>query len=59
MTEDEILASIRAAGHSELDSIHAVVIETDASFTVITHAGASETTLSAVEGYTRSVKPPY
>lgn len=57
VTRDEVLASIRAAGHSELDAIRAVVIETDASFTVITHAGESEDTLLAVKGYGRTAHP--
>lgn len=51
VTEDEILAAIRAVGCSDLASVQAVVIETDASFTVIAHAGVSEDSLSAVKGY--------
>lgn len=57
VTRDEVLASMRAAGHSELDSIHAVVIETDALFTVIAHAGRSEDTLLAAK-YDRTVHLP-
>lgn len=51
VTKDEVLAAIRASGHSELASIRAVVLETDASFTVIANAGMSEESLSGVAGY--------
>lgn len=51
VTQDEILAAIRAAGCGDLASVRAVVIETDASFTVIAHADASEDSLLGVKGY--------
>ena len=35
MTEDEILATIRAAGVALLEDVEAVVLETDGSFSVV------------------------
>lgn len=36
VTEGELLAAVRAKGHASLDSIGAVVLETDGTFSVIT-----------------------
>lgn len=49
VTEDEVFAAIRAAGHLNVDNIEAVVLETDGSFSVVEkaeHVGTS--TLSTV-----------
>ncbi len=49
VTEDEVRAAARSQGLAALDSIEAVVLETDGSFSVITDgAGASRSTLDGV-----------
>ena len=35
VTEDELLAAVRAGGKPSLDTVHAVVLETDGSFSVL------------------------
>lgn len=35
VTEDEVRAAIRSAGHDSLEQVHAVVLETDGSFSVV------------------------
>ncbi len=35
VTEDEVRAAIRSAGVNSLDNVHAVVLETDGSFSVV------------------------
>lgn len=47
VTEDEVLAAIRAGGITKLDDVGAVVLETDGSFTVL--SGNGETGRSALE----------
>ncbi|MGF7159637.1 uncharacterized membrane protein YcaP (DUF421 family) [Rhodoligotrophos appendicifer] len=51
VTEEEILAAIRAQGHSELSGIEAVVLETDGSFSVLSkpEAGHPADTLQGVK----------
>lgn len=43
--EGEVLSAIRKDGHSDLSKITAVVLEPDASFSVITHAAALDSPL--------------
>jgi uncharacterized membrane protein YcaP (DUF421 family) len=42
VTRDEILAAIRASGLSDLSSARAVVLETDASFSVVGRNGSPD-----------------
>jgi len=55
VTEDEVLAAIRAGGFVHLDSVGAVVLETDGSFTVLpNHSGArrqNRSSLDRVQGW--------
>jgi uncharacterized membrane protein YcaP (DUF421 family) len=39
VTEEEIRAAVRAQGTAEMDQVGAVVLETDASFSVLTRLG--------------------
>ena len=39
VTEDEVRAAIRSAGVDSLDKVHAVVLETDGSFSVVRRGG--------------------
>ncbi len=48
VTQAEVLAAVRAAGISDLDGVRAVVLETDASFSVV-KAGGRDSTLSNVK----------
>lgn len=52
VTPDEVLASVRAAGHASLEDVTAVVLETDGSFSVIAGDAASGKTgaLAKVRG---------
>lgn len=51
VTRDELMAAIRAQGKSDLQAIHAVVLETDGSFSVVTVGlGDGCTALSRVSG---------
>lgn len=45
VTEVEILAAARSAGHDDLDEIQAVVLETDGTFSVVTHSEDRPTAL--------------
>ncbi len=57
VTREEVFASIRASGHSDLSLVHAVVIETDASFSVLGYPSKAEDTLAGVKGYKDSDAP--
>lgn len=49
VTEDEIRSAIRSSGHAALDEVHAVVLETDGSFSVVKNrAGQSASALADV-----------
>ena len=51
VTEDEIRASVRSAGIDSLDMVHAVVLETDGSFSVVRlEQDSSGSSLVGVEG---------
>ena len=50
VSEDEIRSAIRAAGHAGVDSIEAVVLETDGTFSVIAKAEEGATALRDVRG---------
>lgn len=51
VTEDEIRAAVRSAGVDSLSQLHAVVLETDGSFSVVlTGEGGSSTSLVGVNG---------
>lgn len=51
VTRDEVYAAIRAHGSADLDSVEAVVIETDGSFTVLERAqSVRQTALHGVAG---------
>ncbi len=58
VTQDEVLAAIRAAGHSHLASVQAVVLETNASFSVITHGDGTGEALSVVHGWRDAARQP-
>ena len=61
VTEDEIRAAIREQGIAALEQVEAVVLETDASFTVIERSGeGAESILSNVGNYPPSAtgRPP-
>ena len=49
VTEDEILSAIRSSGVSALDDVHAVILETDGSFSVVNEGpGHDRSSLSGV-----------
>jgi uncharacterized membrane protein YcaP (DUF421 family) len=50
VTCDEVLAAARNEGISELGSMHAIILETDGSFSVIPHAPKGKSTLEPVAG---------
>ena len=59
VTEKEVRAAIRANGHTTVEEVHAVVLETDGSFSVMQQAGASSSALIDVLGYPPGdVQPP-
>lgn len=52
VTEGEVRAAIRANGISDLDAVEAVVLETDGSFSVLTHIGqGTDSAMVDVKGY--------
>lgn len=54
VTEGEVRAAIRAEGISALEAVHAVVLETDGSFSVIrTPNRKADTAMADVKGYRR------
>jgi len=54
VTEGEVKAAVRAEGISSLEAVHAVVLETDGSFSVIaTPNREPDTAMSDVKGYRR------
>lgn len=58
VTEEEVLAAARRSGHSSLDSVAAVVLESDGTFSVLTtDRGGSSLTLPNVEGAGRESEP--
>jgi uncharacterized membrane protein YcaP (DUF421 family) len=50
VTEDELRAAVRGAGHASLEEIEAVVLETDASFSVVPRSEAEASSLQNVQG---------
>lgn len=51
VTEDEIRAAIRSAGIESLEKVHAVILETDGSFSVVQQSdGGSDSSLVGVRG---------
>lgn len=51
VTEDEVRAAVRSAGIDSLDKVHAVVLETDGSFSVVQSGeGGSTSSLVGVDG---------
>lgn len=51
VTEDEIRAAVRSAGVDSLDKVHAVVLETDGSFSVVRSGeGGNGSSLVGVDG---------
>ncbi|MCL4302166.1 MAG: DUF421 domain-containing protein [Anaerolineae bacterium] len=52
VTEDEVRAAVRAQGIAAMEKVMAVVLETDASFTVISYSDADST--SALHGVANS-----
>ena len=47
----EILAAIREKGMADVEKVHAVVLETDGSFSVVGSAGDNDSTLEGVDGF--------
>ncbi|WP_462384437.1 DUF421 domain-containing protein [Pseudomonas sp. Marseille-QA0892] len=57
VTEDEIRSAIRSSGHAAMDDIHAVVLETDGSFSVVKKgAGQGASALSDVDQVVASME---
>lgn len=51
VTEDELRAAVRSAGHDSLEKVHAVVLETDGSFSVVRPGeGGNSSSLIGVVG---------
>ncbi|MCK0715147.1 DUF421 domain-containing protein [Chromohalobacter sarecensis] len=50
VVEAEVLAAIRENGIADVEAVHAVVLETDGSFSVIPGAGNSDSALDGVAG---------
>jgi len=50
VVEAEVMAAIRENGIADVESVHAVVLETDGSFSVIPEAGSSDSALYGVAG---------
>lgn len=58
MTRDEILAAIRASGLSDRNGAHAVILETDASFSVVKRSDSTaESSLANVRRGTERSTP--
>lgn len=58
VTEEEIRAAIRADGHAALEKVHAVVLETDGTFSVVRAADSSDSSaLDDVLGHVSPRKP--
>lgn len=59
VTEGEVRAAVRARGYAALESVEAVVLETDGGFSVITHAGEhAASAMEDVRGYPRHPHTP-
>jgi uncharacterized membrane protein YcaP (DUF421 family) len=50
VTRAELLAVLRAAGIADAGDVHAVVLETDGSFSVLRERGRRDSTLAGVQG---------
>lgn len=48
--ENEIEAALRENGISSVEATHAVILETDGSFSVISQKGPAESAMSGVKG---------
>ena len=58
VTEDEVRAAVRSAGIDSLDKVHAVVLETDGSFSVVRRdEGGNGSSLVGVDGPQESRDP--
>jgi uncharacterized membrane protein YcaP (DUF421 family) len=50
VTEDEVIAAIRAASIGSIDDVEAVVLETDGSFSVLPRNAKETSSLAGVRG---------
>lgn len=50
VVEAEVMAAIRESGIADIESVHAVVLETDGTFSVIPETGSSDSALDGVAG---------
>jgi len=48
VTREEVMAAVRGGGHAGLEAVHAVVLETDGSFSVIGSAPEPDASNSAL-----------
>ncbi|WP_110669501.1 DUF421 domain-containing protein [Salinicola halophilus] len=51
VVEAELRAAIRENGIADVEKVHAVVLETDGTFSVISQAGTTNSALAGVAGY--------
>jgi uncharacterized membrane protein YcaP (DUF421 family) len=51
VTEDEVLAAVRAGGFASLDAVEAVVLETDGTFTVTSPPDGPPSAMGTVDHY--------
>jgi uncharacterized membrane protein YcaP (DUF421 family) len=51
VSQDEVLAAIRSEGHSELEQIDALILETDGSFSVVASAQPGASGMKFVKGF--------
>lgn len=51
VTEAEIHAAVRESGLTAVEDVHAIVLETDGSFSVMQRRGSSASALAGVKGY--------
>lgn len=56
VTLEEITATVRQQGHDSLENIAAVVLETDGSFSVVTHSTGTPTTKEQAQSSLRDIK---
>jgi len=56
LSQDEVLAAVRAAGHSRLDAVAAVVLETDGTISIVEDSSPrpSDSALQPVRGFDRA-----
>jgi uncharacterized membrane protein YcaP (DUF421 family) len=51
VTAGELRAAVRASGHTAMEDVEAIVLETDGSFSVVPQAGRSNSAMSDVGGH--------